>query len=252
LSWLFVPGLNVTAQGDADFLQIVLMLIGCFGVGALVQTYRYVRVSSRVQRQQTKWVLFGFIAAFFAFCTGFALLWFGASSPADQDLQNRLYYVFELLFLLSMVCIPVSIGIAVLRFRLWDIDPLINRALVYTSLTLSLGLVYFASVVLLERIMSGFTGQIRERPIIVVGSTLLIAALFQPLRRRLQAVIDRRFYRRKYDAARTLQAFSATLRDEVDLNRLTEDLLTVVEETMQPAQISLWIRERPRPLPPDR
>jgi hypothetical protein len=218
------------------------MLAVCLGIGASIQIYRYVRVSNRVQRQQTKWVLFGFIAAVLTFCSGFAILQLGARLTSGPDLQDHLWVVFALLALLAVTYIPVSIGIAVLRFRLWDIDPIINRALVYTSLTLSLGLVYFGSVVLLEQLVRSFTGQIREQPIIVVGSTLLIAALFQPLRRRIQALIDRRFYRRKYDAARTLQAFSTRLRDEVDLNRLTEDLLTVVEETMQPAHVSLWLQ----------
>jgi hypothetical protein len=122
---------------------------------------------------------------------------------------------------------------------LYDIDILINRTLVYIALTGALALIYAGSVLLFQTLVRQFTGQV---PVVTVASTLLIAALFQPLRRHIQGIIDRRFYRRKYDAARTLAAFSATLRNEVDLNQLRENLVAVVEETMQPAHISLWLR----------
>ena len=140
----------------------------------------------------------------------------------------------------ASVGIPVAIGIAMLRHRLYDIDILINRTLVYGTLTALLGLVYFGSVVVLQFLLRGLLGQGTQ--LAVVGSTLGIAALFEPLRQRIQHVIDRRFYRRKYDAARTLEAFSATLRNEVDLTELNKQLLAVVQETMQPALVSLWLR----------
>ena len=137
---------------------------------------------------------------------------------------------------------PVSLAVAILRHRLFDIDIIINRTLVYGTLTALLALVYFGLVVVLQALTRVFTGQVSQSPLIIVVSTLAIAALFQPLRKRTQGAIDRRFYRSKYDAARTLAAFSATLRSEVDPGQLSQHLLTVVQETMQPTHLSLWIR----------
>jgi hypothetical protein len=144
---------------------------------------------------------------------------------------------------LSLMALPTAIGIAILRYRLYDIDLLINRTLVYGSLTVSLALVYIGSVVSLQYVLRTLTGQ--ESQIAIVTSTLAIAALFNPLRRRVQAFVDRRFYRRKYDAAKTLAAFNARLREETDLHILTDDLAGVVRETMQPAHVSLWLRPDP-------
>jgi hypothetical protein len=151
---------------------------------------------------------------------------------------------FGLLVIPMILVFPVSVFFSILRYRLWDIDTLINRALVYALLTGSLALVYFGSVVLLQSIFQAFTGQ--RSPFVVVASTLAIAALFKPLQRRIQDMIDRRFYRRKYDAEQVLARFSATVRDEVDLDNLTGSLLAVAEETMQPEQTSLWLAEPQR------
>jgi hypothetical protein len=140
---------------------------------------------------------------------------------------------------------PVAVGIAILRYRLYDIDILINRTLVYGSLTLMLALVYFGGVTVTQALFYTLTSQEQLPQLVVVASTLLIAALFNPLRRRIQYFIDRRFYRRKYDAGKTLEAFSSKLRDETDLNALSEDLTRVVRETMQPAHVSLWLRPDP-------
>jgi hypothetical protein len=136
--------------------------------------------------------------------------------------------------------LPVSVGIAVLRYRLYDIDLIINRTLVYGSLTATLVAVYLGGIVLLQRLFVVLTGE--KSTLALVASTLLIAALFTPLRRRIQSFIDRRFYRRKYDARKTLEAFSAKLRDETDVDVLNDDLVGVVRETMQPAHVSLWLR----------
>jgi hypothetical protein len=136
--------------------------------------------------------------------------------------------------------IPLSIGIAVLRARLFDIDVIINRTLLYGSLTATLIALYFGGIVVLQRLFVLLTGQ--QSTLAVVASTLLIAALFNPLRRRIQAFIDRRFYRRKYDARKTLEAFSTKLREGTDLDALSNDLVGVVRETMQPAHVSLWLR----------
>ena len=138
---------------------------------------------------------------------------------------------------------PIAIGIAILRYRLYEIDTLINRTLVYGSLTAMLVALYFVGIVVLQRFFVLLTGQ--QSTLAVVVSTLLIAALFTPLRRGIQSFIDRRFYRRKYDARKTLEAFSSKLRDETDLDALSEDLTSVVRETMQPAHVSLWLRSDP-------
>jgi hypothetical protein len=144
---------------------------------------------------------------------------------------------------LSFTGVPVAIGFAVLKYRLYDIDVLINRALVYASLTVMLALVYVGTVASLQGVFRVLTGQ--ESSLVVVASTLTIAALFSPLRRRIQGFIDRLFYRRKYDAAKTLEAFSATLRDETDLEALGEGLVGVARDTMQPGHASVWLK------PPD-
>jgi hypothetical protein len=138
--------------------------------------------------------------------------------------------------------VPVSVGIAILRYRLYDIDLLINRTLVYGTLTATLLAVYFGGVATSQAILRALTGYEQQPQLAVVVSTLAIAALFNPIRRRIQAFIDRRFYRRKYDAASTLEAYSARLRDETDLGSLSEGLIGAVKETMQPEHVSLWLR----------
>jgi hypothetical protein len=156
-----------------------------------------------------------------------------------------LEWVSLVLVMVGVVGLPVAVGIAILRYRLYNIDLLINRTLVYGSLTVVLALVYSGSVVLFQEFFRILTGS--DSQLAVVVSTLAIAALFQPLRRRIQASIDRRFYRRKYDARKTLEAFSAKLREETDLDSLSGDLTGVVKETMQPAHVSLWLRSDPTP-----
>jgi hypothetical protein len=194
-------------------------------------------VSTLSQRQQTKWVVLGTVAA---------LGGYGGFTALDLLLQSALLasLLGNTAFFVLMLLIPISIAVAVLRYRLYDIDILINRTLVYGALTAALAIVYFGGVAATEAIFRALTGQEQQPQLAIVVSTLVIAALFNPLRRRIQSFIDRRFYRRKYDAAKTLEAFSAKLRDETDLDALSDDLVGVVRETMQPAHVSLWLRPR--------
>jgi hypothetical protein len=201
------------------------------------QIYRFLRVSSPSQRQQSKWVVFGLTLG--------VVGTFPSQLPVDLSLvggDTPLTLLFlKVGFVLSLMLIPLSIGVAVLRSHLFDIDLLINRTLVYSSLTAMLVALYFGGIVLLQRVFVVFTGE--KSTLVVVASTLLIAALFNPLRHRIQSVIDRSFYRRKYDARKTLEAFSVKLRDETDLEALNNDLVGMVRETIQPAHVSLWFRE---------
>jgi hypothetical protein len=185
-----------------------------------------------VQRQQTKWVIFGLTCAI--------LLFLLAVFPTTNALGPLFSLASSSLSSFALLLIPLSITIAILRSRLWDIDTLINRTLVYGLLTASLLAVYLVLVFAGQSLLSSLLGH--NNGLVLVGSTLIVAALFQPLRHRIQAIIDRRFYRSKYNAAKTLETFSATLRNEVDLNQLREHLVAVVQETMQPAHISLWLR----------
>jgi hypothetical protein len=221
-----------------DYPLLNTLAVICFvGVTAYAQVYRYRRVSTPVQRLQTRWVVLGIVAALGGVC---ALVVLDLIVPGEV-----LASVFgsTALFLFTFL-IPLSIGVAVLRYRLFDIDVLINRTLVYGSLTVTLATVYLGSVVATQFLFRTFTGQEQQPQLAVVISTLAIAALFNPLRHRIQNIIDRRFYRRKYDAARTLSAFSARLRDETDLEQLNAELLAVVRMTMQPEHATLWLRER--------
>jgi hypothetical protein len=242
LSWvLFVSSWILTPFGPpswppALFSVAILVLWGSFPVA---QLYRYARVSDATQRQQTKWVVFGVAAAVVGVLATIFTLGAAVDLPPERVgpkiLSMLLMDAFGLL-------IPLSIGVAVLRARLFDIDVVINRTLVYGSLTAMLALVYFGGVATTEAIFRSLTGQEQQPQLAIVISTLVIAALFNPLRRRNQSFIDRRFYRRKYDARKTLEAFTARLRDETDLQALNDDLIRVVRETMQPAHVSLWLR----------
>jgi hypothetical protein len=202
------------------FVALTVVLLGLWA-----QISRYRRGSS-LQRQQIKWV----ILALIVWIIGLVLvaLPIGISS--------------QIIFPLVSPLIPISIAVAILRYRLYDIDAIINRALVYSLLTGTLALVYFSSVVFMQQVLQPLTGQ--RSPLAVVASTLLMAALFTPLRRRIQRFIDRRFYRRKYSAAKTLARFAAVARDEIDLDDLTAELLHRVQETVQPEHLSLWLRKR--------
>jgi hypothetical protein len=206
-----------------------LMLVA--GLAAVISLFVRFRRARGDERQQIKW-----FACASALTLGFVFVLQTLNNTQNSLLEASLATVA----LILIPSIPVATGVAILRYRLYDIDRLINRALVYGLLTAMLAVVYLASVVALQSVLRALTGQ--ESTLAIVASTLAIAAMFNPLRRRIQAFIDRRFYRRKYDARKTLEAFSAKLRDETDLDALNAELVGVVRETMQPSHVSLWLR----------
>jgi hypothetical protein len=251
--WLMVPWALIGAAAlaaqelyvlrtlAAGFIAIILLN----ATTIVAQVYRYARVSTPSERQQTKWVVFGYATGIGAFLlillSGLLGISGGMADPFTSKPMATLIggTAIELCFL----AVPISLAIAMLRSRLFDIDLLINRSLVYGTLTLLLTALYVLMTIGVEQLTrSAFGGRAQEQPMLIVAATLLIAALFQPLRRRIQTTIDRRFYRRKYDAARTLEAFAAILRMETDLEDLSTHLVAAVEQTMQPAHASLWLR----------
>ena len=240
MRWVAIPGILIqvlTAFFPVNAIINGLAVVG-IPIGLLIQIYRYRRVSTPAQRQQTKWVIFGLVIAL----SGFGILsTLVGSNPQQTTPDPLISMLINTGMTLFFMVIPFSIGMAILRSRLWDIDIIIRRTLVYGALTALLALLYFGGVVVLQEILRAVTGQTSDLAIIV--STLAIAALFVPLRRRVQDVIDRRFYRRKYDAQQVLARFAQTARDEVVLEELSQELLSVVSETMQPASGSLWLNQ---------
>ena len=237
-----LPGMVVLFFPDAFFGWPVYNLVWRAELLLLfiAQVYRSRTASSPLQRQQTKWLLYGgSVAAIIIVGLLVPTLLFPSLGQAGSFYR----LVITPAYLVISFTLPLSIGLAILRYRLYDVDLIIRRTLVYGTLTVLLALIYFGLVIALQSLVHILTGTVSGQPLVIVASTLAIAALFQPLHYRIQRVIDRRFYRRKYDAARTLAAFSATLRNEVDLDQLREALLAVVQETMQPSHVSLWLRK---------
>ena len=233
--YIFLTNAYLGQHSGLISLVFAVLLLGLVGL----QIYRYRSVSVYRERQQTKWVVFGLSVAL----GGFALFLIFGNLFLPLELLNS--PVAKVLIPITvtnslLLFIPISIAIAILRSRLYDIDTIINKVLVYGLLTAVLAMLYFGLIFALQFLFQGMFHQ--NNAVVIVISTLAIAALFQPLRHIFQKIIDRRFYRRKYDAARTLAAFSATLRSEVDLHQLREQLVAVVQETMQPMHVSLWLR----------
>jgi len=214
-----------------------LVVVGELTTVAAAQLYRYRRVSSPRERQQTKWVVFGLAVPITVYML---LTVLGLFFPMLVERSPLLLLASNEAGFTLPLFLPLSFSFAILRYRLWDIDSIINRTLVYGTLTVTLTGVYVGLVIGLQALLRGLISQ--DNSVAIVLSTLAIAALFQPLRQGIQRSIDRRFYRRKYDAAKTLAAFSATLRNEVDLDQLREQFVAVVQETMQPTHVSLWLR----------
>jgi hypothetical protein len=216
-------------------ITVIFVAIIISGVSLVLRYHR----ASGIQRQQIKW--FAYAAALNGFLVAIDTLGF-------TDLLFRYPFgdaLWSVLGTVAFVSLNAAVAIAILRYRLYDIDILINRTLVYGPLTATLVALYFGGIVVLQRVFVALTGE--QSTLAVVASTLLIAALFTPLRRRIQSLIDRRFYRSKYDARKTLEAFSLKLRNETDLDALNDDLVGVVRETMQPAHVSLWLRPEMAP-----
>jgi hypothetical protein len=203
--------------------------LACIVAGVVSLVLRFYG-SSGEERLQLKWFVYA------------ATLGILAISLADLVPAPLGVWIESLAWVVAPPSLAVSTGIAILRYRLYDIDILINRTLVYGTLTAMLALVYFGGVATTQALFRALTDQQQQPQLAIVVSTLVIAALFNPLRRRIQGFIDRRFYRRKYDAAKTLEAFSAKLRDETDLERLGDELMGVVQETIEPTHVSLWLR----------
>jgi hypothetical protein len=220
---------------------LFLIMIPVLVIGPLSQVYRYRKISNAVQRQQTKWVILALMVVFAFILFGFIGLFFPALTAPNSPTSLVAAFTGSSIDLV-MGLIPLSIAIAILRYRLWDVDLLIRRTLVYGALTATLALVFFGGVVVLQQVIGRISGT-QNSPVAVVISTLLIAALFNPLRSRIQRDIDRRFYRKKYDAQKTLEAFSSQIREDVQLDQLTDHLLAVVEETMQPESAGLWLKQ---------
>ena len=220
---------------------LILLVLSLFGVGAGSQVYRYRKVSSPYERQQTKWVMFSLVITFIVLI--FSMLPLVLPDLLNPDLPaNFLTLVLPGLPSYFLTLIPLSVAFAILRYRLWDIDLVIRRTLAYGAITLILTLVYLGAITIFQQIFTVATGQ--NSPVAVVLSTLLIAALFTPLRRRIQQEIDRRFYRQKVDAVRAMEEFSAVTRREVELDVLSRQLAGAVQESLQPESVSLWLKKQ--------
>jgi hypothetical protein len=239
----FVPKLGIPVSEAVYSVLLVAPWLVWIVLAVYAVVYRYRFVSSQAERQQTKWAITGLLASFVLFIP---LTVISVFFPPSQPSIGRLAFISLVhypLYFISYMSIPAGIAFAILRYRLWDIDVLIRRTLQYTLLTGVLALVYFGGVVVLQGLLGPLTGD-QDSPLVTVITTLGIAALFTPLRRRVQEFIDRRFYRKKYDAERSLARFAAAARDEVDLDRIERSLLGVVAETMQPERASLWLKPK--------
>ncbi len=237
---IFVVASPSPAESTPTWLMFGLLAM-TFLSALFAQMYRYARVSDATQRAQARWVVFAIAVIALGELIGQGLLPVIFPNLIVDGPTRLTYSMILVLGIPVFLLVPLSIVIAILRYRLFDIDILIRRTLQYTLLTGLLALTYFGSIVLLQSLFTAITGQ-QQNEFVTVLSTLAIAALFLPLRRRVQDVIDRRFYRKKYDAAKVIAEFAATCRDETDLEKLTARLVEVVQETMQPESVSLWLK----------
>jgi hypothetical protein len=227
-----------------DPFIFVLPLLLCIILIILSQIYRYRRVSAPSERQQTKWVVYGLAIGFTPLLVYLLVFLSNPEFRQPGALAMAFFLIGNVLWTFSLVSLYLSVTLAILHSHLWDIDVIVRKTLIYGALTATLALVFFGGVVLLQQVIGRISGT-QNSPLAIVISTLLIAALFTPLRRRIQNDIDRRFFRRKYNAQKTLESFAASVRDDVELEDLTGRLLGVVEETLQPENVSLWLKPAP-------
>lgn len=232
----FVRGSTLAAQSVYGAAGI--LLVAAFGV----QFYRYFKLYTPLERQQAKWVLYGFVVSYLVLGLVSIPYYYVQNLPPDTPVPwwgtlSGFGWWFGLMIQ------PVAFTLAILRARLWDIDIIVRRTVTYALITLALAVIYFGSVIVLQRIFSFVTGDAAQNQIVTVLSTLAIAALFIPIRNRIQREIDTRFNRKKYDAQKVLEKFSHTVRDETDIDRLTNELMDVVCETMQPRSMSVWLKK---------
>jgi hypothetical protein len=249
LTLLFSVLITLMVLGDRmgdgvwEILTVTLfsLLVGLLGLGVIGQLYRYASVSGPLERQQTRWVVASLALVLFWLMAVYTQSPFRSWSAWAGPWA--LLQIFGTLIVVALL--PLSIARAILRYHLWDIDVIVRKTLVYALLTGFLLAIYFTSIVLLQGVFSRITGQ--DSTLATILSTLLIAAIFLPVRRRVQRVIDRRFYRRKYDAQKTLEQFAHTARDETDLEKLTTELARVIQETMEPEFVSIWLKPTETP-----
>ena len=242
-AWVLFPGAFTNFPSPLAVFGGILVL-ALITATFYARLWRYRHYASLMERQQTKWFLFAVvIIALSAVVYFFPPLLFGAS--AQPSSTSTIWSDFGAMFTqLAFVVLPIAVGIAILRYRLWDIDIIIRKTLTYGIVAVLLAVVYFSSVILLQQLFASVTGQRSE--VTTVLSTLAIAALFVPLRNKIQEVVDRRFYRKKYDAQQVLSDFANTVRDETDLEKLTSRLVQVVNDTMQPKSVSVWLKTTER------
>ena len=247
LTWFLIPSApyNVIHLTDwaSSMPQIVSILFGVYASGAVFQVLRYRHAKYALQKQQIKWFLSGITAGLAGFALYYGVMFSVPSFNEQQGLPRLLFLLIgNPIYQLSILMVPLSLAAAISRFRLWDVDLFINRSLVYAALTAAVVGLYVLSVLALEQFFHGLFHWDRS-PLVIALSTLVIAFLFVPLRNMIQARVDRRFYRNKYDTDQAITQLSHHLRDEVDINRLADALINTIDETMQPEQITLWLRE---------
>lgn len=240
---------RLTAGRPALIAISYLIWIAWLGTGVGMQVYRYHWVATPMQRQQSKWVLLGFTGALVGILLVSAQNIIALVQGKHATLSAHTVTLSLIALTLSALPIPISIAIAILKHNLFSIDRFINLSLVYGALTLVIGSIYAGSVGLSQFIIQSITGRGGQSQLALTLSTFAVAAIFQPLRRRIQRTIDRQFYRRRYDATQTIAAFSASLRAEVDLSEITKSLIRVAHHTMQPSHVSLWLTQLPAHTP---
>jgi hypothetical protein len=228
----------------SDQLYSILLLVAFgswFILAGYAAIYRYRRISNPTERQQTKWVIAGILGSFLAFIPFIIVtIWFPPSQPSSFRLWFMLL-AYQPIYILSYLCIPAGVAFAILRYRLWDIDLIIRKTILYVVLSVLLATIFFGAVVLITSLFSSISGQ--QSSLSLVISTLIIAGLFSPLRRWLQDTIDRRFYRRKYNSERVINEFAAITRSETDLATIIDGLNSAVNETLQPEEVRFWLRK---------